>query len=35
MNRSAMVQLFFIVWALVMIAFALMLLAGEVQQCLP
>jgi len=28
MNRAALVQLFFIVWALVMIAFAMLLLAG-------
>jgi len=30
MNRAALVQLFFIVWALVMIAFAMLLLAGKV-----
>ena len=28
MNRAALVQLFFIVWAPVMIAFAMLLLAG-------
>ena len=30
MNRAALVRLFFIVWALVMIAFAMLLLAGKV-----
>ena len=29
MNRAALVQLFFIVWALVMIAFAMLLLASS------
>jgi len=29
MNRAALVQAFFIVWALVMIAFALLLLVGK------
>ena len=29
MNRTALVQVFFIVWALVMIAFALLLLVGK------
>jgi len=30
MNRAALVQLFFIVWALVMIAVDMLLLAGKV-----